>query len=182
MLGRRCWGEDRWDVPEQLSEEEKAAYRALVRVVLAAPRAVNADLPPECRLGLSDYVAIETLSEAPGRQLRMAELATACGVSISGITRIVTRLDGEGLTRRVLSPSDGRGTVAVLTAAGQASLERAYPAHLASIRRHFLDHLDQADLARFASSMKRIADSLVTGNSVPRGRQVRRSPETARIS
>ncbi|MGH3207028.1 MAG: MarR family winged helix-turn-helix transcriptional regulator [Trebonia sp.] len=166
-------------MPAQLSEEEKAAYRALVRVVLAAPRAVTADITPECRLGLSDYMAIETLSEAPGRRLRMTELAIACGVSVSGITRIVNRLDGEGLTRRVLSPGDARGSVAVLTEAGQASLEQAYPVHLASVRRHFLDHLDEVDLARFASSMQRIADSLLTGNSAPRGRQVRRSPDAA---
>jgi DNA-binding MarR family transcriptional regulator len=118
-------------------------------------------------------MAIETLSEAPGRQLRMTDLAIACGVSGSGITRIVNRLDREGLTRRVLSPRDARGAVAVLTESGQASLERTRPAHLASVRRHFLDQIDEADLARFASSMKRIADSRLTGNGAPGGRRAR---------
>jgi DNA-binding MarR family transcriptional regulator len=143
-----------------LSDEEKAAYRALVRVILAAPRAVAADIAAECGLGLSDYTAIETLSEAPGREMRMTELALACGVSVSGITRIVNRLEGQGLTLRADSPGDARGTVAVLTEAGHSSLERARQAHLASVRRHILDHLGDLDLARFALSMERAADSL----------------------
>jgi DNA-binding MarR family transcriptional regulator len=144
-----------------LSDEEKAAYRALVRVILAAPRAVAADIAAECGLGLSDYTAIETLSEAPGSEMRMTELALACGVSVSGITRIVNRLEGEGLMLRAHSPGDARGTVAVLTEAGRGSLERARQAHLASVRRHLLDHLGDLDLARFTLSMERAADSLL---------------------
>ncbi|HTU74068.1 MAG TPA: MarR family transcriptional regulator [Trebonia sp.] len=154
-------GRGRRDVPEQLSEEEKAAYRALVRVVLAAPRAVTADITLDCGLGLSQYVALEALSEAPGRRLRMAELAATCGVSVSGITRVIDRLESEGLTARVDSPGDARVIVAVLTEAGQARLGKARLAHLASVRRHFLDHLGDVDLARFTSSMERIADSLL---------------------
>jgi DNA-binding MarR family transcriptional regulator len=161
----------RWTrgVPVPLSEVEKAAYRALVRVVLAAPRAVAADIATECGLSLSDYMAIETLSEAAGREMRMTELAIACGVSVSGITRIVSRLEGDGLTLRVHSPGDARGTVAVLTEAGRHRLERARQAHLTSVRRHLLDHLGGLDLARFASSMERATDSLLA--SVPRERR-----------
>lgn len=149
---------------EQLSEEEKAAYRALVRVVFAAPRAVAADITADCGLRLSDHMALEVLSEAPDRRMRMAELANACGVSGSGITRIMNRLDREGLTVRVHrlhSPGDARGTVAILTEAGLASLEQARKVHLTSVRRHFFDHLGDMDLARFTSSLERIADSLV---------------------
>lgn len=145
---------------EQLSGEEKAAYRALVRVVFAAPRAVSADVTCEYGLGLSDCVALEALAEAPGGRMRMSELAVACGVSMSGITRILIRLDREGLTCRTSSPGDGRGSFAVLTEAGRAGLERARPVYLASVRRHILDHLDGIDLAGFTSSMDRIADSL----------------------
>jgi DNA-binding MarR family transcriptional regulator len=156
------------DVVEQLSAEEKAVYRALVRVMLAAPRVVSAELGCESDLGLSDCTALEALAEAPGCQMRMAELAVACGVSISGITRIMDRLNREGLTRRTSSPGDGRGSMAVLTAAGRASLELAQPTHLASIRRHIFDHLGDVDLAPLASSMDRIAESLVAAETVTR--------------
>jgi DNA-binding MarR family transcriptional regulator len=147
-------------VPERLSSEEKAAYRALIRVVFAAPRTVTADLSRGSGLGLSDYLVLEALSEAPDRRLRLGELAAACGVTLSGATRIMIRLDREGLTRRLRYPGDARGTVAELTAAGQAALDDADGAHLASVRRHIFDHLRDVDMARFTSSMERIANSL----------------------
>jgi DNA-binding MarR family transcriptional regulator len=144
---------------QRLSEEEKAAYRALMRMVLAVPRAVTADIMAVCGLGLSDYIALENLSEAPGRQLRMSELAIACGLTLSGITRVMDRLDREGLTMRVRSLGDGRGTVAVLAEAGQDRFDQVYLAYLASIRRHIFDHLDGVELAQFTSSMERVAGS-----------------------
>jgi DNA-binding MarR family transcriptional regulator len=147
-------------VQERLSAEEKAAYRALIRVVFAAPRTVTADISRSSALGLSDYLALEALSEAPDRRLRLGEIASACGVTLSGATRIMNRLDGAALTRRLRHPTDARGTVVVLTAAGQAALDDVHAAHLASVRRHILDHLSDVDMARFTSSMERIADSL----------------------
>jgi DNA-binding MarR family transcriptional regulator len=147
--------------PTRLSEREKAAYQALARVIFATPRAVTADVAPRRGLGLSDLLALDHLSSAPGRQLRITELAAACGASVSGISRIIGRLDREGLTRRFRSREDARGTVAVLTGAGQVRLEQAYPLYLASIRRHILDHLPDVQLAGFTSSMERIADSLL---------------------
>jgi DNA-binding MarR family transcriptional regulator len=155
-------GKDRWSVAERLSSEEKAAYRALIRVVFAAPRTVTADLSRGCGLGLSDYLVLEALSDAPDCRLRLGELAVACGVTLSGATRIMIRLDREGLTRRLRHPADARGTVAELTAAGQAALDNAGAAHLASVRRHIFDHLRDVDMARFTSSMERIANSLQT--------------------
>ena len=123
-------------MPAQLSKEEQAAYRALMRIVLAGPRAVSADIAPEFGLGLSDHLALQRLSEAPGHRMRMMDLAAACGVSGSGITRIVSRLADEGLMTRVRSDNDARGADAVLTEVGQARLERAQQAHLA--RAHWL--------------------------------------------
>jgi DNA-binding MarR family transcriptional regulator len=156
---------------DQLSGEEKAVYRALVRVVFAAPRSVTADIMCESGLGLSDCIVLEALAEAPGHRMRMAELADACGVSRSRLNRIMNRLEREGLTQRTTSPADGRGRIAVLTEAGHASLDQMRPAHLASVRRHIFDHLGDLDLACFTSSMDRVADSLVANGSVTRRSQ-----------
>ncbi|WP_440105120.1 hypothetical protein [Streptosporangium sp. H16] len=51
---------------------------------------------------------------------------------------------------------DARGWSAVLTAAGLARLERAWPSNLASVRRHFLDHLEGVDLARLARALQHV--------------------------
>lgn len=145
---------------EPLSADEKAAYWAMIRVVFAAPRTVTTDISRKFDLGLSDYMVLEALSEAPDSRLRPREIAAACGITLSGATRIINRLDSEGLTLRLPHPGDARGTAAVLTAAGQARLDDVRAAHLASVRRHIFDHLSDVDLTRFTSSMERIADSL----------------------
>lgn len=141
----------------QLSHAEEAAYRALMRVVFALPREVSADLVDAGGLGLTEHLVLQNLLDAPDHRLRVTELAVACGVSVSGITRIVHRLDRAGLTRRTRSPLDGRSAVATLTAAGAARLEQAHAAHAASIRRHVFDRLADCDLAALTTWLESIA-------------------------
>ncbi|MGH3375765.1 MAG: MarR family winged helix-turn-helix transcriptional regulator [Actinoallomurus sp.] len=140
-----------------LSRDEEAVARAVGRAIMVVPRAMDADLMREQRLTLNEYAALLHLSEAPGRKLRMSELAAACDVSLSGMTRIVGRLEAEDLVERVQCTEDARGSNAVLTKVGLTRLERAYPTHLASIRRHIIDHLTEIDLARLAEAMRRFA-------------------------
>lgn len=140
-----------------LSRDEDAFVRALGRVMIVVPRAIDADLVREQRLPLNEYTALMHLSETPGRRMRMSELATACDLSLSGMTRIVTRLETEGLIQRTRCEEDARGWNAVLTDAGLARLEQAYPTHLDSIRRHITDHLDQLDLAQLAQVLQQFA-------------------------
>jgi DNA-binding MarR family transcriptional regulator len=135
-----------------LNRDEEEVARALGRVIMVVPRAIDADLMREQRITLNEYSTLMHLSEAPGRRLRMSELAAACDVSLSGMTRIVTRLEHDGLIERVQCAEDARGSNAVLTDAGLARLEDAYPTHLASVRRHVMDHLGGIDLARLATA------------------------------
>lgn len=142
---------------QPLNRDEEALVRSLTRVVHALPRAIDADMVREQRLPLTEYTALMHLSEAPDRQMRMNELAAACEKSFSGMTRVAQRLESEGLIRRVRSTHDARGCNAVLTDAGFARLEAAWPTHLAAIRRHFLDHLTGIDLAQLARAMQNVA-------------------------
>jgi DNA-binding MarR family transcriptional regulator len=153
-----------------LSRDEEAVARAIGRVIMVVPRAMDADLMREQRLTLNEYAALLHLSEAPGHKRRMSELAAACDVSLSGMTRIVGRLEAEGLVERVQCAEDARGSNAVLTEAGRARLERAYPTHLASIRRHIIDHLAEIDLARLADALRRFATPAEVRPRTRRGR------------
>src|SRR3546814_17646589 len=67
------------------------------RVMYALPRAIDAEMIREQRLPIIEYLALMHLSEAPNRQLRMSELATACEMSLSGMSRVLHRLEGQGL-------------------------------------------------------------------------------------
>ncbi|WP_169944122.1 MarR family winged helix-turn-helix transcriptional regulator [Microbispora sp. H11081] len=140
-----------------LTDDEDALVRALPRLIYALPRAIDADLVREQQLPLIEWIALMRLQEAPERRMRMGELAVACELSLSGMTRIVTVLERQGLVERVRSADDARGFNAVLTDAGLARLERAWPSNLASVRRHFLDHLEGIDLARLARAIQNVA-------------------------
>ncbi|WP_204071594.1 MarR family winged helix-turn-helix transcriptional regulator [Planotetraspora phitsanulokensis] len=141
---------------QPLSPDEEALLRALPRLMYALPRAIDADMVREQQLTLIEWSAMTRLCEVPQRRMRMGELAAACELSLSGMTRIVTRLESQGMIERVRCDDDARGWNAVLTDAGLARLERAWPTNLASVRRHFLDHLEGVDLARLARAIQHV--------------------------
>jgi DNA-binding MarR family transcriptional regulator len=121
------------------------------------PRALDADLLAGQGMSLSEYTALMHLSETPGRSLRMSELAAACALSLSGMSRIVSRLQAQGFVERERASCDGRGLNAVLTDAGLGRLRRAWPTHLASVRRHMMDHLSELDLPGVTAALRRFA-------------------------
>lgn len=145
---------------EELNGEERAAYLALMRVVLAAPRVLSADIAGDSGLGISHHLVLETIAKAADRQLRVGEIAAACGITLSGASRIMDRLVEEGLIRRLRSAGDGRGAVAALTETGQTCLDVTRAAHFASVRRWITGPLGRADLACVTAGMERVADSL----------------------
>ncbi|MCW2871585.1 MarR family winged helix-turn-helix transcriptional regulator [Actinacidiphila oryziradicis] len=140
-----------------LTPDEETLLRELGRVMIVLPRAIDADMMREQRLPLSEYTTLMHLSEAPHRLMRMSELAAVGNVSLSGMTRIVTRLEKQGLIERVRCDEDARGWNAVLTDAGLARLEQAWPAHLASARRHVFDHVEGTDLTQLIHALRRFA-------------------------
>jgi DNA-binding MarR family transcriptional regulator len=139
------------------NKEEDAVVRSLSRIMYALPRAIDADMVREQGLPFTEFLVLRHLAEAPDRQLRMSELAGARDMSLSGMTRIVTRLENEGFVKRVRAESDARGWNAVLTDAGVARLAEVWPANIASVRRHFLDHLQGLDLKALAEAFQRVA-------------------------
>jgi DNA-binding MarR family transcriptional regulator len=145
--------------PRPLSGEEEAVVRAFGRVMTVLPRALDADLARDQRMSLSEYTVLRILSETPDRRMRMSELAAACDMSLSGMTRLAAKLESAGFLERVPCPSDARGFHAVLTDRGLARLKQAWPAHLLSVRRHLIDHLDDVDLCKLAAALTKIADS-----------------------
>ncbi len=134
--------------------------RAFGRALISVPRVLDADLLREQHMTMSEYSALMHLSEASDRRLRMSELAALGAISLSGMTRIVSRLEAQGLVRRERSGTDGRGWLAALTDAGLQRLNQAWPTHLASVRRHLMAHLADVDLGSFTEALQRIADEL----------------------
>ncbi len=142
-----------------LTPAEEAFIRAFMRAFFTVPRALDVDLLREERMSMSDYFTLMHLSEAPDRRLRMGDLAAAAALSLSGMTRIVQRLEATGYARRERSADDGRSWHAVLTEAGAERLRQAWPSHLASVRQRVFDHLNAVDLPTVTAALQKMAAS-----------------------
>jgi DNA-binding MarR family transcriptional regulator len=149
--------------PEPLTPTEELFWRALMRIVLSLPRQLHDDMVRATGLTSSEYTVIMNLSEAPNRQLRMADLASATGLSASRTTRLVDALQSHGLVAKRASSADGRSNLAELTSLGLAKLRSAWPAHVASARGRVLDHVPPGTLARAARALEAVAKQLEDG-------------------
>jgi DNA-binding MarR family transcriptional regulator len=131
--------------------EELTAWRNFLRAHSTVTRALERELVTEERLSLAAYDVLVQLAEAPGRALRMTDLADAVLLSRSGVTRLVDRLERAGLVARQRTSTDGRGVVAVLTEKGLERLRVASVTHLDGIVRHFVARLDCTQLAQLGA-------------------------------
>lgn len=137
---------------------ELDAWRSFLRAHARLVRVLETELVAEHPLSLGGYDVLVQLAEAPGRRLRMAELADAVLLSRSGVTRLVDRLEVAGMVTRERFTGDGRGVVAVLTTKGVDTLRSAARTHLAGVVRHFVDHFDAEELAGFGEKCSRLAE------------------------
>ncbi|HEX4830780.1 MAG TPA: MarR family transcriptional regulator [Trebonia sp.] len=137
--------------PHWLTVGEQNAWRAYIRFAKMLMRQLDRDLHP-FGLTTNDYEILVELSEAPGRRLRMTELADLTAQSRSRLSHQVTRMEARGLVKRDACDGDKRGTFAVITARGLATIERVAPSHVESVRRYFIDQVSEQDLAQLTQA------------------------------
>ncbi|WP_439679426.1 MarR family winged helix-turn-helix transcriptional regulator [Embleya sp. MST-111070] len=140
-----------------LNPDEERAWRAYRRMVVAVQAATARDL---AAVGLSepDYEVLSTLSERPDHTSTLREQAAKMRWSRSRLSRHATRMEARGLLRRAPDPADGRGCFLILTDHGLETLENAAPAHVASVRRHFIDRLPPEDLGALERIARKLED------------------------
>jgi DNA-binding MarR family transcriptional regulator len=141
---------------KQLSELELAAWRGFLRIHSALAHELDRELEAAHGLPLTQYEVLLHLNNAPNRRLRMSELASTVLLSQSGVTRLVDRLERQGLVVREPCPSDRRGLHARITDEGRRRLAEARPTHLAGVRDRFLSRLDDEDLRALAGIWERL--------------------------
>jgi DNA-binding MarR family transcriptional regulator len=140
----------------RLSPLELAAWRGLLQTHSELIARLDAELVREHGLALTSYEVLISLADADSNRLRMGELAERLLLSRSGLTRLVDRLERQGLVRRERCEDDGRGYFAVLTGQGTRRLRAARPAHLAGVRRHFLSQLEPGELETLGEIWRRL--------------------------
>src|ERR1700754_756513 len=144
-----------------LSPAEMAAWRAVIEGSQRLLTQLEDDLRETSELSFADYHVLVLLSEAPRRRLRMGELANKLIFSPSRLTYHVGTMEKRGLVARQPCPEDRRGSEAVLTDAGLRALREAAPHHLRSVRQHFVDVLDETELAELNKIFTRLGERLI---------------------
>ena len=153
--------------PDPFSADEFRAWRGLLRLREVVMRDIDRRLRRAGHVSLDDYGILITLVTAPRMRLRMSDLGARRMLTPSGITRVVNRLEEQGLVRRDPDPSDGRASLAVLTRDGLAALRRAQVVHHAAVRELYLDRLDRADLNRLADLFEKAVPGVVSAATWP---------------
>ena len=141
---------------EQLSATEERAWRALVRAHACLVKRLDAQLEAEHGLPLTSHEVLLRLANEPQGKMRMHDVASSVLLSRSGLTRLVDRLERDGLVHRCSCENDARGAYAVITEAGRAKLAEAGASHAEAVRRLFLSHYTEAELEQLGSLLGRL--------------------------
>jgi DNA-binding MarR family transcriptional regulator len=124
-----------------LSADQRAAWLGLLDFHNRVVKELDDDLEREHRLSLSSYSVLAALTKTPERRLRMSELADNVLISRPGMTRLIERLERDGLVERSRSETDSRQVYAQITERGLKRLADADKTHFRGVRTRFLDHL-----------------------------------------
>ncbi|MET8258742.1 MarR family winged helix-turn-helix transcriptional regulator [Micromonospora sp. NPDC005553] len=139
-----------------LDPDEQSTWRAYLTASRVLMDTLDRELQRDAGMPHAYYEILVQLSEAPGRQLRMSQLAQAAGSSRSRLSHAVARLEAAGWVRREDCPTDRRGQIALLTDEGFATLAAAAPGHVEGVRRHLFDALSPAQV----DQLRRISETL----------------------
>jgi DNA-binding MarR family transcriptional regulator len=134
-----------------LDRRQLRAWIRLVAILELLPGVLDAQLRRDADVTEFEYYVLAMLSEAPGRTLRMTELARQTNATLPRLSHVVSRLEGRGLVERSPYPADGRATNARLTEAGWAKLQEAAPGHVANVRHHVIDALSDEQIDQLAA-------------------------------
>jgi DNA-binding MarR family transcriptional regulator len=124
-----------------LTAEEQRVWRQFIQACESLYAAIDAQLIHDSGIPHGYYEILVHLSEAPGRAMRMTQLARASTYSKSRLSHAVARLEERGWVLRRECATDRRGQIAQLTDAGFAALAAAAPGHVGQVRRSLIDVL-----------------------------------------
>jgi DNA-binding MarR family transcriptional regulator len=137
------------DDPQWLDPLEQQTWRRLGAVLNLLPTALEAQLQRDSDLTHYEYWVLAMLSEAPGQQLRMSQLAAWTNASPSRLSHVVARLEESGWVTRQKVPNDGRGFAATLTPEGEAMIVRSAPGHVNAVRENVFNGLTREQISQF---------------------------------
>jgi DNA-binding MarR family transcriptional regulator len=142
---------------------DEQLWSALVAVYQTVLRDVVKSLEQDAGIDSGVYSALAYLdrAEVPGC-LRLRELQDLMHVRYSqpGLSRLVQRMEADGLVQRRPDPEDGRSVTIVMTRAGRTRFARATDIYRDALHRHLGQHVSPADAARLTRDLDGLAAAL----------------------
>lgn len=111
-------------------------------------------------LSQAEFEVLLRIARTPGGALRMSDLAAQTMLTTSGITRVVDRLEHDGLIERRACPTDRRGSFACITPAGTDRLDETLPGHLEILQTWLTGRLTPEQLTTTLASLRIIRDGV----------------------
>src|SRR3954453_15109255 len=146
-------------MPQQLKAQTSPATDALTSLLGAyaiLTRELSASLVAQHGLTINDYGCLLLLSRAGEEGMRRIDLANELRLSPSGITRLLDRLEDQGLVGKGACKEDARVSYAILTDVGMNKLKAAAPGHVEDIERRLADVLNEEEMRTLAELLGRI--------------------------
>jgi DNA-binding MarR family transcriptional regulator len=144
------------ELMRELSSDERTAWLGLLDVYNRMIKELDQELEREHGLSLSSYSVLAALIRNPQGRMRMSELADHVQISRPGMTRLIERLERDGLVERDRSEADSRQVYATITERGLERLGEATESHFDAVRARFLDKLTATQTRALASAWLKI--------------------------
>jgi DNA-binding MarR family transcriptional regulator len=145
------------DQPRWLTDEQQQTWRRFVEVLVKVPATLETQLQRDAGLTHMGYIVLSTLSERPDRRMAMSKLAKMVSASLSRLSHVVARLEGQGWVSRERDPDDGRVQIAVLTDLGYDKVVESAPGHVEAVQQLVFDRLTPGQVRQLA----KVAESLL---------------------
>ena len=145
--------------PRWLNSREMKTWRSYIVASRRLLDALETDLDGH-DLSMPDYEVMAQLSEAPGRRMRMSELAELAMLSKSRLSHRMKVMEKAGWIRREECATDRRGSWAVMTDKGWRAIVAAAPDHVGSVRKRFIDQLSSSEQDQLSAIFARLTEEL----------------------
>jgi DNA-binding MarR family transcriptional regulator len=143
-----------------LEPDEWELWDSWMRAQRLLTRELDHGLQRDCGISKAEFSVLVTLWQAPGREMRVGELAESLDWQKSRVSHQLTRMENRGFVERTGRETSGRRAGIGLTAEGSRVAQSAILVHAGNIRRHFLESLTPQQAAVFRSWSEQVVDRI----------------------
>ena len=128
----------------------------LVRLEIVLWERINDRLHKEHNLSLAYFEVLNFIDQTSTRSLRVGDLARLLQVTVGGTSKLVDRIERDGLIQRENDPGNRRASLIVLTEAGGNAViaaSKTYEAEMAAILESVLSNAEQHQMHEFITRL-----------------------------